>query len=323
MNTTFAKLLGLRVTLVLVGIVAGVYLYLACGNDNAWEAMTVLLRKSVAIKAAGGLLVFQVFMCGVARIARGRLRALPAGMILVSLSILILSALLSLQERQSSRIRVNASEQAGPGLRVLEVHANFPSRVLSIGESQESVHGPASAILNDRGGTVMIRSFPPAMTSRGLAYVDDAGISSHYRFLRGSEVVDADKLALLPPGRKAAVPLGGGYEAEIALAPIREFAKGRLEAREYSLVEPSYRISLKRGGEAIGSAVARDGDQVRLAGVSVQVSHSERWVEVVFVRDSYAAVAWAAVIGLLVGIVTFPVWAGVGLALRARRTRGV
>lgn len=318
MNAKIGHLLGPRVTVALVFLAAGFYLSLTFANESAWGAMVGLLTYSPALKAMAWVLVLQVFLSGTIRLVRGRLRALPAGMILVSLALLLAGALLSLQERESSRVRVNASEMVGEGLTVLEVHVKLPPRVLSIGESLEFEQGRASAVLDDRGRRVEVRPFPPAVTSRGLAYVDDAGASPRFRFARGSEVIETDKLALLPPGRRVHVSLGDQYAAEIALAPAREFAKGRLTAREYSLVAPSYRVSLKRGTEVLGDVELKDSEQARLAGVTVGAGDAEGWVELVFVRDSYAALAWAGVIGMLAGIVLLPLWAGVRAAVKGR-----
>lgn len=309
MKRLLPGLLSLRTTLILVAIIAGIYLFLTFGNENAWNAMVDLIKESVPVRILFALLVSQIFLCGVVRLVRRKDRSFLSGFIMFSLSLITAAMLFSLYERETVRKTVSIHEEINDGLGVFQIDLKIPGEFLAIGEKGDFKIERAGAVLDDHGKKIPLRMFPPTRTSAGLAIVNDGGIAPPLELRLGNEKFMVTKLNLFPPGRHSIVPLGEDYKMEISFMPGREFRKGRLTAREYDLMKPRYRVVVKKGNDVILEHVLAENQKVEKNGIRIICGTTEKWIEILLARDISVYMLYTGITGLLAGMVLLPFWA--------------
>lgn len=296
-----------KFTLILVAILSGVYLFQTFGNENSWDEMMILIKGNLFVRIIISLFYMQIFIKGVYRLSKGITRYFASALFFISLSLIISGIYFSMVSRNTEKHRMNISDTTDKGLQVVDIIMDIPDEILVVGESSEfKIKNPEAVITVDRK-TMSLRPYPFVKTSSGYAYINDAGISPSLDLNIGEKRIFLSKLEMLPPNKDTSIQLTSDYKMEIAFSPERKFKKGRLSARQYNLQVPQYRVVMKQGDGIIFDKVLGDYQAEENRDFSLNFGSSEKWVEIVFVRDKTVFIIYAGLIGLFFGILFYPV----------------
>jgi hypothetical protein len=299
-------ILSNRLTLFFVSIIAGIYLFGTFGNNNAWVAMADLIKKNSITGFLFYLFGIHFFLRGAYKVVKGNFRSLPTAIIFISLSVAITGSVLSIKYRHTETLKMNIHDMKSYGLRVSDISMDIPESVLVVGDRADfSIKNP-EAVLDFNGNKFRIYSYPFVKTPGGYAYINNAGISPSFELTVSGRNLSVSKLDVLPPGVNIAVPLIEDYIMEIAFHPEKEVKKGRLTAKEYIPGNPRYRVVVKRGMTAVFDEVIDDNMVAEGRNFVLRSGNTEKWVELVFVRDKAVLVIYAGLLGLLLGIILYP-----------------
>ncbi len=110
-----------RFTIFLVAVISGLYLFETLGSEESWQRMVILIKENLFFKAVITLFYVHLFLKGVYRVSRGKMRHFASSIILVSLSLVISGMYFSILLRDTERHRYNISEQTGRGLNIADI----------------------------------------------------------------------------------------------------------------------------------------------------------------------------------------------------------
>ena len=295
-----------KVTLLFTALISGLYLYATFGNDNPLNAVLTLMREQVLYRMFFFVVSVHFFLKGMYRLYRGKVRYATSALFFLSLSFFLWGMSHSIGSRVSERLTMGIDDQKG-SVKIVDITLDLPGDFLVIGDRFENTIDEPSALIEDEGIRKALRPFPFIRTSSGYMYVNDAGISPRLKIEAKGSSAFSEKMHILPPGHEVGLTIEGGMKASISLWPEKEFKKGRLKARQYSMERPSYRIVVKKGREVLFDGVINDGKEVVDNGITVSSGRTEKWVEVVFVRDRAVYLIYIALIGLIASALLYPI----------------
>lgn len=296
-----------RTTLFLSALFAALVISVSFGLENAWDRTAYLIQGNTWARAVVLVVSLHFLLKGVYTAFVARPRRFASGLIFVSLGVFISGLCLSIWLRDTEVKRVASSDVISDGLKVIDVRLDLPAEVLAVGETVEMPAVDAEVFLNDNGVRKTAKPRPFIKTSVGFTYVNDAGIFPHAVLVVEGMRAIAPRLKLLPPGKVDSFRIDGAYQAAMSLFPEREFQKGRLKARSYNLKKPIYRIVIKKGDKTVLDTVIHENETRTAGGVSIACGRTDKWAELIMVRDRAVMMIYIGIIGLLIGAVLYPV----------------
>lgn len=293
-------------TFILIAVISGVYLYYLFEGVNPRDTLPALVKGNPFFRIIIFLVFAQLFLKGIYRLLQGKWRFIPSALLFISLSLMISGIYFSMRYREVERRRLSVSDKTEKGLRVLDINMDIPPDIVMFGDGADFKIKRVKAIIDDKGEKVILRPYPFVKTSSGYVYISDAGISPSLTLSLGGQRIFLSKLELLPPARKVSVALPEGYKMEISLSPEREYEKGRLHARQYNFRTPRYRVVMKQGNSVLSDTVLKEKEDFQGRFFGLELGTTDRWVEVIVVRDKTIVLLYAGLIGLLIGFFFYP-----------------
>jgi len=295
-----------QATLAFAALCSGIYAYFMLSSNASWEGVVPHLRNNPLV--TGIISASCVHFTGRAAdgLFRGKVKNIPSSLVFLSMAVLIAGLYLSISHRKAEKERVSLHEATLSGLRVVDIKMNLPRDVLVVGESADFKIDNVEVVVEDRGEKKTLKAYPFVKTSAGYAYINDAGVSSDLKLTVEGNEQTIYLFRLFPPGRTESLQATPGYKLEVSLSPEREFKKGRLVARQYSLVTPQYRTIIRKGNAIVVDTVLGNHQGAGSGTVKLQYGELRKWVELIVVKDHALFMLYAGVIGLCVGVFFLP-----------------
>jgi hypothetical protein len=238
--------------------------------------------------------------------SKGRLSFLPGTVMRAGLVVFMVSVLVSAHYRQTAESVFHAGEtknmlgrQVGLALLKVDLVDNF----LMFGDK-----GPFSL----KGVTAKLISSDREFSATGGLPSEFDGLYwriTHMGYAQRVRAGDSDvtiDLDVLPPGGSHTVELPSGEGPLLfALEPERTIKKGLLTGKIYNLRAPGYRVSVKQD-DSVESAVLRDNESARIAGLQVRLDGGSLYVKVMSVSDPALVWMYAGILLGLAGAVFMP-----------------
>jgi hypothetical protein len=282
-----------------------VYLYASFGNDNPLMSVIDLFKSSIMMQVFIALVVLHFLMKGVYEVITGWRKHIASAGLFISIGIIIAGVAVSMNIRETETKKVVMSEKVG-SLSIQDIKMILPEKVLMVGESSDFNPGGIEVLAKEKGNNVVLKPFPFLWTSKGYAYVNDAGLSPTMKIHVDGNIYNLDKMQLLPPGKDFIAHMGIGVQTVISMKHGREFMKGRLSAREYDLSSPGYNILIKKDNKVIfDETIDTEGRQIK-GDISIDVGRTETWAEIAFVRDMTVYVLYAGLAGFIIFVLLYP-----------------
>ncbi len=284
-----------------------VYLFQTFGNDNPWARVMLLAKSNFFVIGVFSLLSVHFLVKGVYRARNERVWSIPSVLFFIALSVLVMGIVCSVLTRDVEKQRVIVSDTVNKGVAVTDIRMDLPETILVMGEQSEFRIAGAVAVVVDHRENKLLKFYPFLKTSAGYAYINDAGISPSLDLTMGAKRTTVSNLGLLPPKGTASVPLIPDYKMEISLYPEKEFKKGRVTARQYNLRTPKYSVVIKQDNAIVFDQRIGDNQTIKHGTIKIKSGKTEKWVELAFVRDRTVIMIYAGLIGLLAGMIFYPV----------------
>ncbi len=295
-----------KVSFILIALITGIYLSGTFGSGDPWSQFVDLMKNNTAVKIVVVLTSVHFLFAGIFRFSAGRLKQLPSSLSLLSISMIIGGIFLSVMFRESETVRLSVAEQTKGGMLIEDIHLDIPDTIVLIGENAAMKSVKTGAVIQDKGKQLDLRPYPFSQTSSGYAFINDAGLSPSFEIAYSGEKSKLSKLDLFPPDKKTVTGLHPDLKIEVSFEPEREFEKGRLTAREYNLLRPKYRVVAKREDTVLLDTVVSDHSSAPGRGIFLKSESSEKWVEVVFVRDAAVLLVYAGIVCIIFGVGFLP-----------------
>lgn len=294
-----------KFSLILIAVLTGIYLSTTFYDGNSWQRMINLIKDNAFVNIIVILSIVHLFMNGIYMLCKERMRKFASGILIVSIGLIISGIYLSTKFREYERFRVGTSDRIN-GFRILSIDMEIPEKFLLTGEVGDFEIHVKSALMTADRDTVILKQFPFSKINSGFYYINDAGISPNIELdIRGKKTI-LSNLDILPPGRTASILLAEDYKVDISLHPSREFKKGRLTAREYSLKIPQYRVVIKKGNSVIIDRIIGDRQEFSDKGMLLKLIETEKWIEIANVRDNGFLIVYLGIFGITANTILFP-----------------
>lgn len=295
-----------ELTLSVIGLISGVYLFMTFGNENPLSGMIGLAAESELVSLMFGFAYAHFFFKGLYGLASGGKRNIPSSLFFLSLSLFIAGVLFSVHHRDTVTRRTAAGEEADGVFKVVSISMDLPEDHLVIGDGSQYRLTGVTATVERRGEHGTLKTFPFLKQASVYSYIEDAGISPRLTVVIRGVTHSFEKMQLLPPGRIRKFSEGDGSSIAVSLSPEKEFKKGRLSARRYDLRKPLYRVVVETDKQVLFDASLGDDSTRKENNIEVRTGSTVKWIDVVLVRDGALLFIYAGLFGVIAGVILYP-----------------
>ena len=296
-----------KVGLLLTAILSGIYLSFTFGNQDPWFGMVELMKENLFMQLSMVLYSLHFICKSIYSMMNFNLKRSGSIILFLSLAFIISGILFSVIFIAKETNRMNLSDRTDKGLELVSLDLDIPGETLIVGEEEGFMINKVDAVIDDNGTHVRLKPFPFIRTSSGYGFINDAGLSPYIDVMIDGQSISLEKLDLLPPDKSISVPVLTDYSIEFGFAADREIRKGRLTALHYNLQDPGYRVVVARNDEVMLDEVMQDNMSKEEGDILVKIGPTEQWVEIVFVRSRAVLILYMGIIGVLFGMILYPV----------------
>jgi len=194
------------------------------------------------------------------------------------------------------------------GLKVLRIDSSLKPEILDIEQEGGSFFAyEPKIVLSDGVKQYTIGVFPPKKIKGTYYHILNFGLGPGIRLLNTEgAVINEGFLALriLPPGAVDSFEIAP-YRFSIRLAPDRFIKKGNTEVKVFSLVNPSYRVSVYKGEELLFEGDSKD--KISFDNVRVEFTPPTFWAYLEIVKDPGIGLILLGIGLILLGVISFPI----------------
>lgn len=194
------------------------------------------------------------------------------------------------------------------GLKVLRIDSSLKPEILDIQEEEGSFFAyEPKIILSDGVKEYAVGVFPPKKIKGTYYHILNFGLGPGIRLLNPEGAIIKEgflALRILPPGAIDNFEIAP-YRFSIRLAPDRFIKKGNTEVKVFSLVNPSYNVSVYKGEELIFEGDSKDA--ILFDNIRVEFTPPTYWTYLEVVKDPGMGLILLGIALIFIGVISFPI----------------
>lgn len=241
----------------------------------------------------------------------GMFSFLPGTLMRIGLIMLLSALLLSAFFRTTTEIYLHEGEtvsSSGGTVTLESINSNIPREFFQVGEEGTFSLDGVSAVLRASGEAHRISAGLPVKIMDRYFRLSDLGYSHQIGLEASGQRIEKQlDLNILPPGKTDIVAFPPrDLFLTFTLVPEKTITKGLLTGRQFSLINPAYRIILQEGKEKGNPATItlRPGENGISGGFNVSLGKTSLFIKVQSVYDPALRWIYAGFILFLAGLVS-------------------
>ncbi|GAB4541465.1 MAG: hypothetical protein Fur0020_10860 [Thermodesulfovibrionia bacterium] len=292
-------------TLLLIASIAGVYLLISFNSQQPWLQMLQILKEGIALSILVIAFLLHIFFKAIYMLLRFKRKRFASAILLLSFFLLSLGIFVSNLVRETERYKMSVGDKTEKGEKLLNISMEIPHNMVVLDEGHGFKIDMVKAIIEDNGREITLKSFPFVRMTSGYAYINTVGLSPDINVRVDGTEVSLSKLDLLAHYKEGESILIGDYQLNLSFA-MDKYGDDK-DIRFFNLKEPAYKISLKRSGNIIIEGIVHDNESLNEDNVWINIGRTDKWIEVIFVRNHPIYLFYIGFISLLFGVFLYPV----------------